>query len=124
VLAILTAISLLTHMLVGCCWHHEHPCAEHAAETVSATVVGEHEHDEPEPAHHEHDDGHCQGQRCITLLRDAIHVPSPDDVVSPSLVCDGGCELHLMHWSGRADLGEPAISFPLRTHLLLQVLLI
>lgn len=64
VLAILAAVAVLAHSVVGCCWHHTHSaCAHHASLAAHDSDDGEHkhalcnhEHGAHESCEHEHVD--------------------------------------------------------------------
>ena len=70
-LNLITAAALLTHMLVGCCWHHAHACEEHvdaSAELINSAVeCDSHGHQHSESGDHDGDSSHddCDGQSCV-----------------------------------------------------------
>jgi hypothetical protein len=109
--SILTLISLVGHVFLGCCAHHAH-AARAAAVVVTTAQERPRTHDAPrasaeeahacgcrshrgsrprqcdEPANgcgsHEHDDAACDGQVCQYLGPDVVKVPD----ASPSAMAD------------------------------------
>jgi len=81
----ITATAFLTHMLVGCCWHHAHACEEHAGASValnhSTTDCDAHGHqhaDHSESGDHGEDSSHddCDGQSCVATCDLSSHGPN------------------------------------------------
>lgn len=65
----LACLMLAAHLVLGCCWHHEHACGT-AGHSLCHDVVGDHhddaDHDHPTPAFPGSD--HCQGEHCSFLV--------------------------------------------------------
>lgn len=131
VTTIVTALSLLAHMLLGCCWHHEHPCVAPSAEVAAIGTTAEaghacecsHHHGAEEPAAPEHHQSPCDENRCLTEFRDS----------GPNLGLDEALPTMVGELVGEYDRDAPSLAPdllvwdvdpPLRTHLLLQILLI
>ncbi|WP_339727010.1 hypothetical protein [uncultured Gimesia sp.] len=88
--AILMLLSMLSHTLLGCGWHHAHDC--HAGQTNSCQTVSlckhqaEHAHHDHEHAHHQHaepateelpaspEPDPCQEGRCSYLVSASVKV--------------------------------------------------
>lgn len=129
--SILTALAMLAHVLVGCCWHHEHSCsAPLTGIAVTAAAKGDahackcpHHSETEEPASPEHDKGPCGEDRCVTAFRDS----GPESCSQESLPV---MVTEVIPTSGRINLcvvaapAQQSLIPPLRTHLLLQILLI
>jgi len=132
VTSILTAVSLLMHMLLGCCWHHEHVSVERPAETAAVATFEGHAtfHEEAEPecceasGEHSHPGDSCQGPQCLTVLRDSVRVPCPDQVVAPAFVPEVAPQLDAAIQLAVEVSADSRIALPLRPHLLYQLLLI
>lgn len=122
----LTLGALVTHLLLGCCWHHVHN-GPATSELACAAQTADHEdhdcdHEQPSgPSHQGHET--CREARCVfvravnerflqSLLSwgQALVLPSPlfDSAAESSLRCDAA----------------PTAAPPLRLHLVHQVLLI
>jgi hypothetical protein len=118
----LTLGALLTHLLLGCCWHHAH---DNAPQVASADhddhPCGSHE----QPGRRHHDPQQCQQGKCVFVR------PSHDQLTCTPL---GSCQAFALS-APNADL--VAVRFPghslpptgahlgpLRLHLLNQILLI
>jgi len=134
----LAALSLLAHMVLGCCWHHPHPSCQ--KETDSVPVLDCHGgHNPPDSfspqrapyagsSGSEHDGGHgCGGDRCVGLcdLPTRSLVPSerrPLELPVACLTFDCG-PAAAEATPTKSDFSTgPALS--VRPHLLHQVLLI
>ena len=141
---LITAVVLthLWHVVAGCCWHHAPACASSCCEArpaaVDACPCGDHRNTESDqvagqPAHdgpqhrdeHQHD---CAGAHCTFLRFESSrghHGALPFDVLPleiPHSVSDANRVQHglvLGPHDHRIHVGRP-----LRTHLLLGVLLI
>ena len=137
-------IVLLIHTALGCCWHHAHQCATSCCDSPPAVVkacpcqthqaqdrILSHEHhdknERPEGDHHRHEHN-CDGDQC-TFLRSE---QSSEKWVERSL------DVAFLSWdpslredspirppcTGAADNPTLACAPPIRSHLLLSVLLI
>lgn len=130
--SLLTALSLLVHLLLGCCWHHEHVCAERPAETAAVATFDGHAaiHEEAEPecceasGEHSHPGDSCEGSQCLTVLRDSAHETCPDQVVAPAILSEIAALLDVAVRPTAETSVEGRIALPLRPHLLYQLLLI
>jgi hypothetical protein len=134
----LAVLSLLAHMVLGCCWHHAH--ASRQDPTSSAPVAdlsGGHDHPDslprqrashPEAAGGEHDGRHgCSGNRCVGLVDLPTRTLTPS--ARQSLELPAACQA--FHCGPAVPEATPAKAGPLtgrclsvRIHLLHQVLLI
>ena len=131
----ITVLLLLAHVGLGCCWHHSHTCTVSSCESPAVTSGsccgdghrhgkhGHHDHSAPVP----HQD-QCDGEQCTFLPPK----PSPvqkgelqfapcflDTALSP--IKPRLLDSHLTHGQ------DPSLHVdgpPVRTHLLLGVLLI
>lgn len=134
ILSSVTALSLLAHGLLGCCWHHRHACEEAGhqevaptghchADALAAACSGNHDWCQmPLPGH---DD--CHGARCVFVGSQRIVL-----VVMTSQVSGPTCTPVLLPVESAAS--RPAGGWPtpdvaaglppLRIHLLYQTLLI
>ena len=133
----LTIAALLAHSLVGCCWHHAHRCRQRVRHaTVADSRVADHRHDTPEagrfgprdPCEREnHGKRRCESGRCVFVLER----PGPRPATPVELSC-GLPAFVSMAGRGASTYAMPEASMPppdgsrlpVRTHLLLQVLLI
>jgi len=73
VAASLTAVALIVHALLGCCWHHAHlaQSAVEGGDAIRPVVHGDHvhwhdgEHDRSDDTRHHHDgDSDCDEAQC------------------------------------------------------------
>ena len=141
----ITIFVLVLHTALGCCWHHAHDCIAGCSDATTAVEHAcpceSHEHDEHAPSeddhrgegkrcegdHHRHEHD-CEGDHC-TFVRsgrsseergersfDTTFLALDDSAQEPSLI------------SARSPqaLDQPASNSgpPLRSHLLLGILLI
>lgn len=65
-LTCLTAVTLLLHSLLGCCWHHGHDSSA-AHEGVCLDHEHASDHDEPADEREHSSEGHCQAARCVFI---------------------------------------------------------
>jgi len=125
---------VLTHMLVGCCWHHAHAehvacCQEHSdAVFFHRHEDGDHDTGDHDCPHHDspcHQNG-CDEGECVFV------VPEVDTTVK---LIDGGHPLAIApmepfsggsakYPSASPEAPPPSNPPPLRLHLMNQVLLI
>lgn len=126
----LTALSLLIHALLGCCWHHGHSetCASSHAK---ASTCCSHKHEKPqgggkesEPT--EHSDQKCEGETCVfarTETQSDIDIelaPAFESqffqakITTPCIFKEPPAELY----------SPPVLLPPVRSHLLHRILLI
>ena len=147
----LTAVTVLAHMLLGCCWHHHHAfqlapaCTSggmllpqrghvHASEDMAPGADCDnrscgHEHGRPhQPDDRQHPDGDgCEDSRCMFVSRQWSRAPDASagkcfDVTAATTTIDDGLSAG-SHI--RAGVSSAATRCPpLRTHLLEQVLLL
>jgi len=122
----LTLGALVTHLVIGCCWHHEHRAD--AGPAVAATEADSHDHDRPpcrshERPRHRHDD--CRGAKCVFVrpVNEGLSLESlsaPHRVaLAPTAFSDVATQ---SSWrSLRSVIARPPSP---RVHLLDQVLLI
>ncbi len=138
----ITALMLLSHLLFGCCWHHDHSTAhaENATDlrtssTISATNHAHcHHHkgcDEPSDVPGDEDNlpaqRHCSSDQCSFVRTDSS--PSQADSRRELCLLDVTC---LAVENGQLDIQCACpyvdtfhdIGPPVRTHLLCGVLLI
>ena len=138
----LTAVMVLAHMLLGCCWHHRHACGDEPACTINANIArvkiaaddccshpcGQELGCPGEPADPEHNgrDG-CEGGRCVFVGAQPSRTPAGSatelgDVAAVAVtVVDGlPAESSVSTRAFAATRRCPA----LRTHLYQQVLLL
>ena len=133
----ITAIMLLAHVVLGCCWHHSHRCVASertpAPESTTSCHAGDHVHSEAEHDPHDHNQGlpyqhHCDGDRCSFL-------PSEPSPMQAGMVYFAPCFLDLTFLPTSSQLTRPRFhhsqdpslhngGLPVRAHLLLGVLLI
>ena len=131
-------IVLLIHTALGCCWHHAHQCATNCCDSPPAVVQAcpchTHQtpdrtlsHERPEGDHHRHEHN-CDGDRC-TFLRSE---QSSEECVGRSL------DVAFVFWdtslgadssirppcTGISNNPSSGCAPPIRSHLLLSVLLI
>ena len=132
------AISLLAHMVLGCCWHHRHAaCRDAAPSAAVADLHGGHIHPGssplqctscPEAGGSEHDGRHgCGGQRCVGVLDPPTRTPTPS--ARQSFDVPAACEMSACRPAADETTPTRAGSaagryLSVRTHLLHQVLLI
>ena len=128
----LTAAVLLTHALLGCCWHHAHACGD--ANDRLAVAGWQHQCDAEEDAsagspdrlHHRHDRDDCRGTRCSFLAT----AKSSAGIAPPGCHVSVAFALPASNPTVSAGPGEDRLSLvglsllPVRLHLLHQVLLI
>lgn len=97
----LAALSLLAHMVLGCCWHHPHPsCQDETSTAPVADLHGGHGHPDssplqrasyPEAAGCEHDGRHgCGGDRCVGLFDPPTRTLTPS--AKQSLELPAACQ--------------------------------
>ncbi|MHC4181523.1 MAG: hypothetical protein ACYSWU_28850 [Planctomycetota bacterium] len=133
----LTALTVLAHVLLGCCWHHQHAsrdqqacttCVELAVADCHGHSCG-HEHACPhQPAGRNHQgQGGCEGGRCEFVSGHPSRTPEAstaefcDQVAVAATVDDGPpAESGVSARAFAAARGCPSI----RIHLYLQVLLL
>jgi hypothetical protein len=131
----ITVVLLLVHAGLGCCWHHSHIRTVSACESPAVTIesscgdghshgqTGHHDHSPPVPHQHQ-----CDGER-FTFLS-----PKPPPVQKDELLF-APCFLDTVMFPIKSPLlpshlthgQDPSFHVngpPLRTHLLLGVLLI
>lgn len=68
ILPLLTAASLLVHMLLGCCWHHGHRVAGACPHAIEASDHRHGDHDADHPHDSNDPDRQCDGNRCVVVL--------------------------------------------------------
>ena len=142
VFTLIVAAMTAVHAVFGCCTHHPHACASGECEKPeskhSCSAHSHHGHDhhghqhpanessqdddkQPADVPHSHD---CQGIACVWYNPDSSSDDLNDaDDVSPALPA----QIASVRLDGGAHNNAPAFidtSPPLRSHLLLQVLLI
>ncbi|MEN6451394.1 MAG: hypothetical protein ABFC96_12955 [Thermoguttaceae bacterium] len=134
-LSAVTAAMLVSHMVLGCCWHHAHCCTDECRPTTAVALPGEcHDRDgdacgTSQRSGHDHRGHHgrheCQGGSCVFLRTSRVNVPHLAVVVAlpASLVCpsDG---LTVVAGPVRPCFDCDDLLPPVRRHLLDQVLLI
>ena len=128
----LTAVLLLAHTVVGCCWHHVHACGhEHGPLALVGFQHGSDQHygctggasEQSRDTHSGGDD--CRGSKCnfVVAKDSAVRVSGPacELAVLPGLAddCDSACGL--LH---PALFRTGGLLLPVRLHLANQVLLI
>ena len=137
----ITTTILLLHLVLGCCWHHAHGCETNCCDAPAASAAacacdahgdghaaGHDGRCGPDcgRAAHEQDRGeshHCDGARCGFVR--AEPPTAPDGDLEPDFYLFlGGADIRqqsaVLRFLNCAILAGP----PLRTHLLLGVLLI
>jgi len=133
----ITAIILLAHVGLGCYWHHSHVCNVHLCDSASsATEIccdhthghfdeGHGHHDHSLPAPHQHQ---CDIEQCTFLPAEPSPVQRGELGFAPcfrdmerSSIEPQVVHSHLTHGQ---DPSRHVGGLPLRTHLLLGVLLI
>jgi hypothetical protein len=133
----LTAVTVLAHMLLGCCWHHRHASWSLSACTGYVDLVGAdchnrscgHEHDgpgAPTDGNHRDRDG-CDDSRCVFVSGQPSRSPAVCavefcDVVAVAATIDDGLPAGSNVWARACNATTRCP--PLRTHLLEQVLLL
>lgn len=133
----LTALSLLAHSVLGCCWHHAHACDDMGCPHATEDLGGGHCHTDLSQAdghgdqdacvlgHSGHDD--CRGARCVfvSVQRMApiswLGQPLGQAWLADSAIAVAGT---MVRCSGRHGPDASDGLLPLRIHLLYQVLLI
>jgi len=132
----LTAVSVLAHALLGCCWHHAHACEDAVSHGEAADLLGGHCHAPAVSAscgcgHHScqgdsEGPDPCHGGRCTFLRSERARAPAEAPMPCPF---PGTCAMIDATASSRLAGGEhkPSCSadgLPLRLHLFYQILLI
>lgn len=135
VASILTCFSLLTHLWVGCCAHHAHGDALEGSVATSQTGCEGRAHGASRPHSHRHGDrpdhsseqgGSCNEPDCTWVVGGKVQLV--DDIVSLPHFSASAAILGATYASHSAVAQQRdshgCSTLPLRTHLLLQVLLI
>jgi hypothetical protein len=82
-----TAIALLAHSLLGCCWHHAHADGCEPASACHAAAHHEHHHaDRPEsagPRHDEDDPDHRHPTLCVEPTCSFVGAAAPQLIDMP-----------------------------------------
>jgi len=134
----LAALSLLAHMVLGCCWHHPHPsCQKETASAAVADLHGGHSHPDSFPLRRatylesagcEHEGRHgCGGDRCVGLCNPPTRslIPSAKQSLELPAACQAfDCGPAAAEASPTETGFSTGSSFSVRTHLLHRVLLI
>ena len=140
-----TIVLLMLHLMLGCCWHHEHMCSTHGRIAASSGKTpcpcdAHHQHDDrrstaattyqhveqdhgqPQPCRHQCDHGPCvflrtNGIPVLELISEHINITfaTPPTPALAAVI------------AGHPDLARPfdcPAGLPLRAHLLYQILLI
>jgi len=133
----LTAIMVLAHVLLGCCWHHHHASGDEPASTTCLDHVGVDCHGgsygqeracdhQPAGADHSHGSG-CQGGHCVFVTGQSPRMPAAPSTdlcaktAAAAAVADGlPAESRIWAKAFAAARRCP----PLRIHLSQQVLLL
>jgi hypothetical protein len=133
----LTAVSVLIHAMLGCCWHHGHSCA-----TADSTACAHDEHEHSELAHGctaEHDASPGESGRdraphrhqCheATCVATAVHGPNYDFLIQLTVlghICVGEFSQFTTPQSAIDSIAKisPAATLPMRLHLFQGLLLI
>ena len=140
----ITIVLLLIHTALGCCWHHAHECIAGCCDSQpvveNVCPCGSHEHEEQPSSQEPHeDDMHtegdhdrhehdCDGEHCTFVRSDR----------SPEECGEGSIDATFLSWDASLQEGNricapfrPALDYPtshsgppVRSHLLLGVLLI
>jgi len=133
----LTTVMVLAHLLLGCCWHHQHTsgnqpastrCVDSAGADCHGPSCGEEFGCRHHPAGGEHQDrGGCEGGRCVFVTGQPSRTPAASaaefcDVVAVAATVDEGLPAESSVWA-RAFAAAGRCP-PLRTHLRHQVLLL
>jgi hypothetical protein len=133
----LTAVALLVHAVLGCCWHHAHCCPHSLSCATDANLSGDGaafeqgEHDcccsRALAADDHHGGDGCQGVPCrfvsVPSQTAPIAPPAKGHDVAASVTAVAAGEPAGALW-GDNLLGATGPCPPLRIHLLHQVLLI
>jgi hypothetical protein len=124
-LSSLTAVVLLAHALLGCCFHHPHASAPAAKAHGHAGCAG-HTHGPPEKPGDDDRRGHeCDGGACFFVRAEKSHPPSPAAdwelcLVSPASVVETAASI--FHSADPAAAQN--VAGHVRLHVLHRILLI
>ena len=82
IFASMTALSLLAHSVLGCCWHHTHACQDADTHEASEDLCGGHCHADRPASAYTGGQGHChgapagpddcRGTRCVFVTAERI----------------------------------------------------
>jgi hypothetical protein len=114
--------ALLTHLLLGCCWHHAHGCATQLASADHDDhPCGSHE----QPGTRHHDQHLCQQAKCVFIrsTHGELTVTPRCSWPAPALTTPG-VDLTGGRFPGPSFLPACAAVRTLRVHLVHQILLI
>jgi hypothetical protein len=125
----MTAIALLTHMGLGCCWHHSHAAA-HDTKVAAVTHTGcNHVHptsatpnstsDRP----HHSEDERCDEQRCVVIPTTFSLAPLPWDLLPGWFLPQPSSQISQSAWKPYAA-ADPPLQPPLTLVELHQILLV
>ncbi len=137
ILSSVTALSLLAHCVLGCCWHHAHACEDAGRHVAVEDFQGGHCHPDEwtgscldsqdlcQATHAGHED--CRGARCVFVgalrmwpvsghSQTLGHTSTADAARVDTAACG--------RLPGQTILTATAGLLPLRIHLLYQILLI
>jgi len=116
----LTLAALVLHMLLGCCWHHAHSWKECAAAEHHDHVGGE-PHQPTTPSHHQ---SRCQQGKCVFVRPSHEQFDLAHCDRWPALALPASLAPVVEHSAPRPLLDLSGPLWPLRRHLMQQVLLI
>jgi hypothetical protein len=131
---LLTAAAFAIHMVIGCCWHHDHGACEHgvceheAGHELAESADGGHDlgFSEGHAHHHhcpDHHQGPCHGTPCVAVQESQATVPVIHEfsIFLADLPAKATPTAESVGQQGGFTVTED-VSPPLRRHLMLQVL--